>query len=54
MIILIMEDMMIIQTMEDMMIMLKVLSNGQANFNFLRVLTNGHLKKSMVNMQILQ
>jgi len=42
------------QTMEDMMIMLKVLSNGQANFNFLRVLTNGHLKKSMENMQILQ
>ncbi len=33
---------------------LKVLSNGQANFNFLRVLTNGHLKKSMANMQILQ
>ena len=54
MIILIMEVTMITQTMLDMMIMLKVLLNGQVNSSFLRVPTNGHLRKLMANMQILQ
>ena len=47
-------DMMIIPTIVDMMIILRVLSNGQVNSSFLRVHTNGHLKKSMANMQILE
>ena len=39
---------------QTMVIMLKVISNGQVNSSFLRVPTNGHLKKLMANMQILQ